>query len=91
MPSIFNNEQNCSYPIEPIAECYVFCDEDNNVVYQPAPSASVIYQDFTAKSLIKRRIDPSRIVFSDNARCRLDCSDALSCFSSNLNSPSKSE
>lgn len=91
MPSIFNNEQNCSYPVEPIAECYVFCDEDNNVLYQPAPSASVIYEDFTAKSLIKRGIDPSRIVFSDNARCRLDCSDALFSFTQNLVSSDKPE
>lgn len=91
MPSIFNNEQNCSYPPEPIAEYYVTCDSDGNVIYTPAPSASVIYHDFTAKELIKRGIDPSRITFPSEPRSRVDASDSLSDFSSQLSSYIKPE
>lgn len=80
MPSIFNNEQNCSYPPEPIIEYYVTCDADGNVNYSPAPSASVIYHDFTPKELIKRGIDPSRITFPSTPRSRVDASDMLSSY-----------
>lgn len=90
MPSIFNNEQNCSYPPEPIAEYYVTCDSDGNVIYSPAPTASVIYHDFTPKELIKRGIDPSRISFPSEPRSRVDASDVLSSYA-NFTSSSDSK